>query len=364
MSIFEIVLLFIVAGIALILGIWFGKKKNTASKEEIQGFMLLQQQMQSLQQSFQKEVQQFTDKIDGRLDQTQLRMQEKVEGQFKESQKIIANITEKLTQVQEGNKQVFDMTTQLQNLEKVLTHSKQRGTLGEASLELTLSSILPPTQYTLQYQFPDKKKVDAVIHLQEGILPVDAKFSLDNYRRCIDEPDTEKRIQYEKDFKDDLKKRIDETAQYVRPDDGTLPFAFMYIPAEGIYYDLLVNEVGGVKVNIRNLIEYAQHKKIMIVSPTTFAAYLTTVLSGMKAYQVAEQYKEIIEGVETLGRHINAFDSYMQKLGNSIATTVNSFTTAHKELKKIDKDVVKITDGKSGGGVTLVPIEKPHTEIE
>ena len=179
---------------------------------------------------------------------------------------------------------------------------------------------------------------------KEGVIPIDAKFSLDNYQRLANAIDDTQRAELEKQFKNDLKMRIDETSKYVRPKDGTLPFAFMYIPAEAIYYDLLINEVGSVKVNTRNLIDYAYNeKKVIIVSPTTFAAYLQSVLYGFKAFKIEETAKDIAKNVEALGRHLNAYQDYYKKLGNALSTTVNHFNAGSKELGKIDKDVLRIT---------------------
>ncbi len=246
---------------------------------------------------------------------------------------------------QESTKQVFTIAEQLQNLEKVLKHQKQRGNLGEASLELILGNILPPTAYKMQYEFPGGETVDAVIFTKEGVIPVDAKFSLDNYTRVVNAIDDAQREELEKLFKNDLKARIDECAKYVRPKDGTLPFAFMYIPAEAIYYDLLVNEVGSVKVNTRNLIDYAYNeKKVIIVSPTTFAAYLQSVLYGFKAFKIEEQAKDIAKNVESLSRHLKAYEDFYKRLGTSLSTTVNHWNAGYKELGKIEKDVLKITD--------------------
>jgi len=241
----------------------------------------------------------------------------------------------------ESNKQVFTIAEQLGNLEKVLKNQKQRGNLGEASLELVMSNILPPGAYAMQYEFPGGETVDAIIRTKEGIIPVDAKFPLENYSRLLNEKDDARRAEFEDSFKKDLKKRIDETSKYVRPKDGTLPFAFMYIPAEGIYYDLLNDGVG--TVNTRSLLDYAHNeKKVIIVSPTTFAAYLQSVLYGFKAFKIEEQAKDIAKNVEALGRHINAYQDYYKKLGASLSTTVNHFNAGTKELGKIEKDVLKI----------------------
>ncbi len=243
-------------------------------KKEEGGFLLLQNQINEL-----------TRTLDSKIGESSKMMNESVRSQFSESRKVIRDITEQMTEIKETNKQVFSMTEQLQNLEKVLKNQKQRGNLGEAGLELILSNILPPTAYQMQYSFKDGDMVDAAIHTKDGIIPVDAKFSLDNYNRIINEDDEDKKHELEKEFKNDLKKRIDETSKYIKPKEGTLPFAIMYIPAEAIYYDLLVNEVGTIKVNTKSLIEYAyRDRKVIIVSPTTFVAYLSKILQGFKAF--------------------------------------------------------------------------------
>jgi len=284
-----------------------------------------------------------------------------IQAQFGQSAKIISDVTEKLTKLDETNKQVIGFSEQLNNLQKVLTSQKQRGNLGEAGLQLVLENILPPTAFQLQYQFKDGDTVDAVIFIKDQILPVDAKFSLDNYRRILNETDPEKKDMLEREFRNDLKKRIDETSKYIKIKENTLDFAFMFIPAEGIYYDLLVNEVGAVKVNTRSLIEYAfKEKKVIIVSPTTFAAYLQTVLQGLRAMQIEESAKEIRKYVEQLDRHLASYDEYMKKLGNGLGTTVNQYNAAYKEFAKMDKDIMKITE-KSETTVEPLVLDKPKT---
>ncbi|HEY4513953.1 MAG TPA: DNA recombination protein RmuC [Candidatus Paceibacterota bacterium] len=314
------------------------------SKEDPQSLMLLQNQIQELSRA-----------LDQKLGEGTSRMFESMKTQFGESQRLASDIRDlvakQLTEVAREQTKTNEATTrfmtiaeQLANLEKVLKHQKQRGNLGEASLELILGNILPPGSYKMQYEFPGGETVDAVVVTKEGVIPIDAKFSLDNYQRLVNAIDDSQREELEKQFKNDLKLRIDECAKYVRPKDGTLPFAFMYIPAEAIYYDLLINEVGSVKVNTRNLIDYAYNeKKVIIVSPTTFAAYLQSVLYGFKAFKIEETAKDIAKNVEALGRHLKAYEDYYKKIGNSLSTTVNHFNAGSKELGKIDKDVLRIT---------------------
>ncbi|EKD24242.1 MAG: hypothetical protein ACD_81C00071G0003 [uncultured bacterium] len=354
--------LVVFAGV-VISAVYFLLKKFApqSEKKDDQSMMMLQSQINDIAKMLDTKLSHSREEMQTTFARSRDEMQAAVRTQFTESQKLVKDITEQIAQVQESNKQVFTIADQLKNLEKVLKNQKQRGNLGEASLELVMSNILPPTAYKIQYEFANKEKVDAAIITKDGMIPVDAKFSLDNYIRIIDETDETKKEELEKEFKNDLKKRIDETAKYIRPSEGTLPFAFMYIPAEGIYYDLLINEVGAVKVNTRSLIDYAyKEKNVIIVSPTTFAAYLQSVLYGFRAFKIEESAKEIRKRVEDLGKHIASYDMYMQKLGTTLGTTVNHYDAAYKELKKIDKDVVKITEGESLG-IEPLAINKPQT---
>jgi DNA recombination protein RmuC len=203
--------------------------------------------------------------------------------------------------------------------------------------------------------------VDAVIFFNKKIIPIDAKFSLEKYNLIMQENDKTRREQLEKEFKTDLKNRIDETSKYIRPSENTTDFAFMFIPAEGIYYNLLVYNVSTVEINTQDLIEYAFGKHVIIVSPTSFFAYLETVLQGLKAIKMEESVQEIIKNVGQLGRHLNSYETYMDKLGNNLGTTVSMYNQASKEFKKIDRDVYKLSDGevKVLGGEVL-QLDKPE----
>jgi len=284
-----------------------------------------------------------------------------MESQLKESSKIVREVTEKLTKLDETNKQVVGFAEQLQSLENILKNPKHRGILGEYSLETLLKGSFTPKNYKMQYEFKDGQIVDAALFVGDKIIPIDSKFSLENYNKIVEEKDQAKKEQLQKIFKQDLKNRIDETAKYIRPNEGTFDFALMFIPAEGVYYDLMVNEVGAVKANTRDLLEYAVwEKNVHIVSPNTFYAYLQTILQGLRAFKIEESAKEIKKNVETLGKHLCAFDSYMQKLGNNLGTTVGCYNNAYKELGKVDKDVVKITEGERS--IEPLQIDKPSVD--
>lgn len=319
--------------------------------------LLLQNQMNELSRT-----------LDSKLSESSRSMNDSVKHQFTESQRLmrdftndLKSITREITEVKETNKQVFSITETLRNLEKVLKNQKQRGSLGEAGLELILSNVLPPDAYQIQYSFPGGDIVDAIIKTKDGHICVDAKFSLDNYNRLISETDEDRREVFEKEFISDLRKRIDETAKYIRPKDGTLPFAIMYIPAEGIYYDLLINQVASRTVNSRSLIEYAyKDKNVIIVSPTTLVAYLQTILQGFRAFRIEESAKRIGKRVEDLRRHLLAYEEHHTKLGNTLGTAVNHFNRSDKSFRMIDKDILRIT----GEGLNLeaLQISKPEDD--
>ena len=356
-----VIVILLVANLALVA--YLLMRKPSAAPQDSNSFVLLQHQMQELARPMDTRL---GEGIRTQFDQSQKTfstIQQQMDAITNRVSSQLMEVVKGVSETRESTKQVFTIAEQLQNLEKVLKHQKQRGNLGEASLELILSNILPPGTYKMQYEFPGGETVDAIIETKEGVIPIDAKFSLDNYQRLVNAVDDAQRADLEKQFKNDLKLRIDETAKYVRPKDGTLPFAFMYIPAEAIYYDLLINEVGSVKVNTRNLIDYAYNeKKVIIVSPTTFAAYLQSVLYGFKAFKIEETAKDIAKNVEALGRHLKAYEDYYKKLGNSLSTTVNHYNAGGKELGKIDKDVLRITG--SSTGLEAPSLDKPQLAFD
>ncbi len=291
---------------------------------------------------------------------TQDRNLNSLQGQLKESTKIVKDVTEQLEKIHDDHKHVLDVKDQLGKLTDVLANPKQRGILGEYFLETLLKNVFQPNQYKLQYQFKSGDIVDAVIFIGDKIVPIDSKFSLENYNKIIEEKNQLEKEKLEKIFKQDLKNRIDETAKYIQPQEDTMDFAFMFIPSEAIYYDLLINQIGAIKISTRDLVEYAfKEKHVIIVSPTSFYAYLQTVLQGLRALRIEESAKLIRKRVEDLQRHLLNYDSFLQKLGNNISTTVNTYNQTYKEFGKIDKDVAKITDSKKG--IEPLQIEKPDS---
>jgi len=331
-------------------------------EQNMDAALLLKEDLRALSEDITKLKDGVQTQISDRLDKSQSTMLGALQKQSSESNKIITEITKNLTELKDSNKRVVDVADELKTLQNVLQNPKQRGGLGEYYLDTVLGNVLPPHIYEMQYKFKDGEIVDAVIKLDKGrLLPIDSKFSLENYNRLIEEKDKTARDNIAKIFKADLKNRIDETSKYIRPGENTLDYAFMFIPSEAIYYDLLINNVGATGTNSRDLIEYAFiDKKVIIVSPTTLLAYLQTVMQGLKSLQIEDQAKDIQKRVGELGKHIAAHDTYMQKLGNSLGTTINHFNSAHKSLGRMDKDVVKIAD--TTPSVEPLLLDKPTSD--
>ena len=325
--------------------IWILLRKNNPKAGD-QSILLIQEQLSKVVET-----------LDKKLGESN----ESMRTQIGESNKLIKDITQQLTKVNETNKQVIDVTDQLKTIQNILMNPKQRGVLGEFFLEAVLKNVLPPGHYSLQYKFNDGDIADAAIFFGKAeeltILPIDSKFPMENYNRLVDEKIKTEQERLERAFIQDVKGRILETSKYIRPNEKTLDFAFMFIPSEAIFYDLLSNSIGSVKASSRDLVEYAFEKKVIIVSPTSFMAYLQTVIQGFRALKIEASAKEIMARVEDLGKHLGNYDQHMRKLGNSLSTTVNHYNRAHKELNKVDKDVLRITD--KPVGIEPISVEKP-----
>jgi DNA recombination protein RmuC len=359
----SILLILVLIGFAIVIFLLL-RKKEDGSAEAKQQLAVMMERLSALSQ----QNEQMRKTVDEKLSETHQATQQQinhtmqtVHGITGQSAKQIADVVAGLTKLEETNKQVVNFSAQLQSLQDILKNPKQRGVLGEYFLEETLKNVLPPNSYKMQYAFKDNVIVDAAVFVKDKIVPIDSKFSLENYERILNATDAGEREVLEKSFKQDLKNRIDETSKYIKPEEGTMDFAFMFIPSEAIYYDLLVNKVGAVKIDTRSMIEYAfRDKHVIIVSPTSFLAYLQTVLQGLRAMEIEENAKEIKSNVVKLQKHIVTVETYVQKMGNSLATTVSHYNNTYKELGKMDKDVVKITGGEKS--IEPLAVDKPTLE--
>jgi len=344
---------------------------SVQNSQQGDGLNLILQQINEMSRTVDQKMGDLSKTVDSKINDSNRSMQESMRGQLSESSKLIREVTQGLTKLDETNRQVVSFADQLQNLQDILKNPKQRGILGEYYLETLLKNVLAPGQYQMQYEFKasddkgGKVIVDAVVFVKDKIIPIDSKFSLENYNKLVAEKDPLEKERLEKLFVGDLKNRIQETSKYIRPAEKTMDFAFMFIPHEAIYYDLLINKIGGGTVSgtgeADNLIQRAANKyKVIIVSPTSFLAYLQTVLQGLKAMQIEETAKDIVKHVEQLGSHLKKYEEYHTKLGASLGTVINHYNNSGKELKKVDKDILRIAG--EAPGIEVPTLEGPELQ--
>ena len=313
----------------------------------------------------------FESKLDTFVEAFKLESAKNLADQIKDSKQdqknmsdTLEKVTKELEKIKGTNEQVLTFANQMKTLEKILGNQKQRGILGEIQLENLLANVLPPELFQMQYSFSNNEAVDAIIKVGEFVIPIDAKFSLDNYNKMIesDETDAERLNDLERKFKNDIKNRIDETSKYIRPNEGTVDYAYMFIPADGLYQDLLNNKVGSLKINQRDLVSYAYQKKVMIVSPMSLFPMLQVTSKALNNMKVEESIQEIQINIEKLGNHLKAYLTYHEKLGNSLSTVVNHYNVSNKEFKKIDKDITKLTSNRASIGIETESLERPFIE--
>ena len=363
-SIIIIILCIIV--IALIFVVF---KKNNSSNSDV--IIQLSNNLSNQIQDIRKEINDNSEKsrleiesklkvINKEISDFQISSKSSMQKQFADSNKIIKDVTNELAKIKGTNEQVLSFANQMKSLEKILGNQKQRGIFGEIQLENLLSNVLPPEIFQMQYSFKSGEIVDAIIKVNENIIPIDAKFSLDNYNRMIESNDEGEIKILEKKFKEDIKSRIDETSKYIKPQEKTLDYAFMFIPADGLYQDLLNSRVGSLKINSNELVTYAYLKKVMIVSPMSLFPMLQITMKALNNLKFEKEIDTVIKNVRNLSNHLASYQLYHDKLGNTLKTVVNHYNKSSDEFGKIDKDISRISSGKIKLNIENNDIEKPN----
>lgn len=366
MELIIIISLFIVIGILIFL-ILRGNKDSGASDVIIQLSNNLSNQIQNIRKEISDnseksriEIESKLKTINKEISDFQTSSKSTMQKQFADSNKIIKDVTNELAKIKGTNEQVLSFANQMKSLEKILGNQKQRGIFGEIQLENLLSNVLPPEIFKMQYSFKSGEIVDAIIMVNENIIPIDAKFSLDNYNRMIESSDENEIKILEKKFKEDIKSRIDETAKYIKPQEKTLDYAFMFIPADGLYQDLLNSRVGSLKINSNELVSYAYLKKVMIVSPMSLFPMLQITMKALNNLKFEKEIDTVIKNVRNLSNHLASYQLYHEKLGNTLKTVVNHYNKSSDEFGKIDKDISRISNGKIKLNLDNESIEKPN----
>ena len=305
-----IILLILIIGFALL---FFKKKEkdNTSQELLIQLNNSLRQEIQEIRKEVGENSEKSRQEIEKKLTDInkgiyadQENSKEDMQKQFESSNKVIKEVTSELEKIKGTNEQVLGFANQMKTLEKILSNQKQRGILGEIQLENLLSNVLPPELFSMQYSFNSGEAVDAIVKVGDFIIPIDAKFSLDNYNKMIESEDKMEIENLEKSFKEDIKKRIDETSKYIRPNEKTTDYAYMFIPADGLYQDLLNSRVGTLKINSKDLVSYAYTKKVMIVSPMSLFPMLQITVKALHNMKVERSIEDIQKNIEKLQKKL------------------------------------------------------------
>ncbi len=353
--------------LAILVFVVFKNKGKNESDVIIQLTNSLSNQIQNIRQEINDnseksrlEIESKLKVINKEISDFQISSKSSMQKQFADSNKIIKDVTNELAKIKGTNEQVLSFANQMKSLEKILGNQKQRGIFGEIQLENLLSNVLPPEIFQMQYTFKSGDIVDAIIKVNDNIIPIDAKFSLDNYNRMIESSDDGEIKNLEKKFKEDIKSRIDETSKYIKPQEKTLDYAFMFIPADGLYQDLLNSRVGSLKINSNELVSYAYLKKVMIVSPMSLFPMLQITMKALNNLKFEKEIDTVIKNVRNLSNHLASYQLYHDKLGNTLKTVVNHYNKSSDEFGKIDKDISRISNGKIKLNLENETVDKPN----
>ena len=333
--------LFVLGGvlIAAIFGAaWWIRKSlsgEMAKPRDEQSMAMLQAQVNaSVQQTAQQieslraSLGQTQTQVTQALSQTQQTMNERLD----RAATVISGVSRQLGQLDESTKQLAGIGKDISSLQNILRSPKLRGNLGELFLQDLLAQILPPEHYEMQFAFRGGERVDAVIKLQAGVVPVDAKFPLENFQRIAAAATDEERRALRLPFLKDVKKHIEAIAtKYIRPDEGTLPFALMYIPAENVYYEVIIkdDELDG------QLFSYALSRRVIPVSPNSFYAYLQTILLGLKGLRVEESARAVLDNLDRLRQEFDKFTEKFALIGTQLDNARRNFDESEKRLGKV-----------------------------
>jgi DNA recombination protein RmuC len=275
----------------------------------------------------------LTERVDRRLAE----LDTKVDRRLEHASQQTNAIHRQLGDVGRATQQLAEQAKDLGQLQQLLRPPKARGGFGELLLGNLLADRLPPTAYTLQHTFRSGERVDAVIRVDK-LVPIDAKFPLDNFERYVDAQEEDARQLHGKAFARDVKIHIDAIgSKYIRPDEGTFDFAFMYLPSEAIYYELTCGKTGA-------LLEYAHERNVVPVSPSTLVAYLHTIVLGLKGMQIEQHAQEVMAYCAQLQKDFATFRSDFDTIGKHLGHARSKYSEAERRLDRFESQLDQATE--------------------
>ncbi|MBL7071309.1 MAG: DNA recombination protein RmuC [Candidatus Omnitrophica bacterium] len=329
MNIFAVISAIIVFGVVALLiqlAFYFSKHLNLMRQEVSLNLKQINDNMTAHLKDSLNSIHEANKNIGGRLDS---------------ATKVVGDVKEHLGKLEESNQRLYEIGKDISGLQDLLRAPKLRGGIGEFILEDLLRQIIPREFYELQYEFKNKERVDAAIKFGQGIVPVDAKFPLENFKRIVEAEDEEERLRMKKNFIMDIKNHIRVIAEkYIVPEEGTFDFALMYIPAENVYYETIIKDE---KLSEESgIFQFAIDKKVIPVSPNSFYAYLRVILLGLKGMAIEKGAKEILFSLSQLRSGFDRFNTDFSKIGKHLDNAKNNYTDSEKRLIKISDKLAHI----------------------
>jgi DNA recombination protein RmuC len=333
--------------LGIVLIAWFFQSRVQAlldQKQETQPLVLMQQQIDQLRiqlaqildssaQLIQQQLGQMAGQVNERLRENSeilQKTQQTLGERLDNAARVVGNVQKSLGGLEEANRKIYEVGRDIASLQEILGAPKLRGGLGEYFLEDLLGQILPPRHFTIQHGFKSGEKVDAVVRIGTSLVPVDAKFPLENFRRMMQATSNDDRTRIRRQFAGDVRKHVDAiAAKYILPDEGTYDFALMYIPAENVYYETIVADEGEGE---RNLSHYALAKRVIPVSPNSFYAYLQAIVLGLKGLKIEDRAQEVLQYLGRLQGDFTRFRDEFAVLGKHLGHAQSSYQSSEKRL--------------------------------
>lgn len=347
-------IILIIAAVIILALLFFIIKKMPASAQDSQSALIMQQQIDALRKQvsetlngntglINQQIAVLTSQVNGQLSSVAaqlLNSQKTVGERLDNAAKVVGDVNISIGRLSEATKRVFEVGQDIASLQEILRAPKLRGNIGEFFLGDLLSQILPGKFYVLQYAFKSGEKVDAVIRLGQGLVPVDSKFPLENFKKMVLSGEEKEKNQARRKFVGDVKKHIDAiSSKYILPDEGTFDFALMYIPAENVYYETIIKEENSADESIS---VYALNKRVIPVSPNSFYAYLQAIVLGLRGMKIEESARNIMETLSRLTGDFGKFKEDFETLGGHISKAAGKFDETSKKLEKFEDKLLTV----------------------